>query len=412
MGSGTKKAAAVNLRVNANPHWRDTLSKKTAATSAIQITSAPALLVAFELGEESWLLGLSRGFGERVLRRRIPARDTNAVLREVARARQQLELDGDALVHSCYEAGRDGFWLHRFLEAHGIANVVVDSASIEVNRRKKRAKTDRLDVVGLLDLLARHLAGSHKRPFSVVSVPSVEAEDLRHLGRELKLAKKDRTRISNRMKGLLANHGLVLSSRRDLRQQIERLRMWDGAELPRFLEARLLRYADDFEAHAARIRALEQERRQLLREERSHTSMEKVWRLLELKGVGIETAWCYGMELFGWRQFANRKQVGSLAGLTPTPHDSGQSERERGIGKDGSRWVRGVAIEQAWAWLRFQPDSELSQWYQSRFGGGSKRLRKIGIVALARKLLIALWRFVEFGEVPAGAALSTRQRLA
>jgi transposase len=336
MGSGTKKAAAVNLRVNANPHWRDTLSKKTAATSAIQITSAPALLVAFELGEESWLLGLSRGFGERVLRH----------------------------------------------------------------------------VVGLLDLLARHLAGSHKRPFSVVSVPSVEAEDLRHLGRELKLAKKDRTRISNRMKGLLANHGLVLSSRRDLRQQIERLRMWDGAELPRFLKARLLRYADDFEAHAARIRALEQERRQLLREERSHTSMEKVWRLLELKGVGIETAWCYGMELFGWRQFANRKQVGSLAGLTPTPHDSGQSERERGIGKDGSRWVRGVAIEQAWAWLRFQPDSELSQWYQSRFGGGSKRLRKIGIVALARKLLIALWRFVEFGEVPAGAAPSTRQRLA
>ncbi len=136
-----------------------------------------------------------------------------------------------------------------------------------------------------------------------------------------------------------------------------------------------------------------------------------MWRLLELRGVGIETAWCYGTEFFGWRKFANRKQVGSLAGLTPTPHDSGKKETERGIGKDGSRWIRGVAIEQAWAWLRFQPDSALSQWYQSRFGGGSKRLRKIGIVALARKLLIALWRFVEFGLVPEGALISARVRL-
>jgi transposase len=188
--------------------------------------------------------------------------------------------------------------------------------------------------------------------------------------------------------------------------------MWNDEELPRLLKQRLLRYAADFESHSCRIKELEQERRALLRDDRSHASMAKVWRLLELKGVGIETAWCYGMEFFGWRKFANRKQVGSLAGLTPTPHDSGKSETERGIGKDGSRWIRGVAIEQAWAWLRFQPESQLSQWYQSRFGGGSKRLRKIGIVALARKLLIALWRFVEFGVVPEGAITSQRLRLA
>ena len=200
MGSGREEAAAVHLLVTTQR--RDAMSKYTATTSTIQITSAPILLLAFELGEESWLLGFSRGFGEKVLRRKIPARDTAALMREIARAKEQLELADDASVHTCYEAGRDGFWLHRFLEAHGVENSVIDSASIEVNRRKRRAKTDRLDVVGLLDLLARHLAGSHKPPFSVVSVPSLEDEDLRHLGRELKLAKKDRTRISNRIKGL------------------------------------------------------------------------------------------------------------------------------------------------------------------------------------------------------------------
>jgi len=387
------------------------MSTHTATTSGNQITATPILLLAFELGEESWLLGFSKGFGEKVLRRKIAARDRAALMREIARAKEQLDLVDATRVQSCYEAGRDGFWLHRFLEAEGVANCVIDSASIEVNRRKKRAKTDRLDVVGLLDLLARHLAGSHKPPFSVVSVPSLEEEDLRHLGRELKLAKKDRTRISNRIKGLLANYGLTLKTRRGMRAQIEGLRMWNGSQLPPQLRQRLLRYADDFEAQSGRIKELEQERRALLRNPERSGSMDKVWRLLELKGVGIETAWCYGTEFFGWRNFANRRQVGSLAGLTPTPHHSGQKETECGIGKDGSRWIRGVAIEQAWAWLRFQPDSELSQWYQSRFGGGSKRLRKIGIVALARKLLIALWRFVEFALVPNGAVISKRVRL-
>jgi transposase len=368
-------------------------------------------MLAFELGEGSWLLGFSAGFGGRVLRRKIVSRDTAALEREIARARSELGLPGETPVWSCYEAGRDGFWLHRYLGSRGVDNLVIDSASIEVNRRKRRAKTDRLDVVGLIDLLARHLAGSHKPPFSVVTVPAVEDEDLRHLGRELKLVKKDRTRISNRIKGLLANQGLVLEGRKDMKRQIEGMRLWNGEPLPRFTRDRLLRYVADYGYHTQRMKVLEQERKELLRSEEPGESVEKVWRLLHLRGVGIETAWCYGMEFFGWRQFRNRKQVGSLAGLTPTPHDSGKSERERGIGKDGSRWIRGVAIEQAWAWLRFQPDSELSQWYRARFGGGSKRLRKIGIVALARKLLIALWRFVECGLVPEGAVLTQRVRL-
>jgi transposase len=388
------------------------MSTCTATASRIESTApARVLLLAFELGENGWLLGFSPGFGEKVLRRKIAARDTAALMREIRRAKAHFQLGDEVAVRSCYEAGRDGFWLHRFLEAQGIGNVVIDSASIEVNRRKRRAKTDRLDVVGLLDLLARHWAGSHKAPFSVVSVPSPVDEDLRHLGRELKLVKKDRTRISNRIKGLLANVGLVLDGHRDMKGQLERLRLWNGEPLAQRLKARLLRYAADYELHSARIRALEHERRALLRGEEAGASVAKVWRMLELKGVGIETAWCYGTEFFGWRDFANRRQVGSLAGLTPTPHDSGTQEREKGIGKDGSRWVRGVAIEQAWAWLRFQPESALSQWYQSRFGGGSKRMRKIGIVALARKLLIALWRYVEFGELPEGAVRTPRVRL-
>jgi transposase len=370
------------------------------------------LLLAFELGEEAWLLGFSVGTGGKVLRRKIPSRDTDSLLREVARAKEHFGLGRDAVVRSCYEAGRDGFWLHRFLVSNGIGNVVIDSASIEVNRRKKRAKTDRLDVIALVDLLWRHVAGSRKAPFAVVTVPAVEDEDLRHLGRELKLLKKDRTRISNRIKGLLANNGLVLCGRTKLAAQIEGLRLWNGDALPPQLRARLLRYARDFDYHSDRIEWLERERKQMLQSEARCASHEKVLRLLELRSVGIETAWCYGMEFFGWRKFQNRKQVGSLAGLTPTPHGSGQLDVEQGIGKDGSRWVRGVAIEQAWAWLRFQPESVLSQWYQSRFGGGSKRLRKIGIVALARKLLIALWRFVEFDEWPEGAVAKVRMRLA
>jgi transposase len=344
------------------------------------------------------------------LRRKLTSRDTQAVLNEIARARKKLGLGREVRVVSCYEAGRDGFWLHRFLEAQGIENLVMDSASIEVNRRKKRAKTDRLDVVKLLGLLARHLAGEEK-VFSIVTVPSVAEEDLRQIGRELKLLKKDRTRISNRMKGLLANQGLVIDRRKALGEQLERLRLWNGEPLPAHLQERLDHYAEDFAYHTERIRRLAQKRRELMRA-RGSAAVEKVWRLFSLRGIGIESSWIQGTEFFGWREFHNGKQVGSLAGLTPTPFDSGTKAREQGIGKDGSRWVRGVAIEQAWMWLRFQPESELSKWYERRFGYGSKRLRKIGIVALARKLLIALWHWVEHGVIPEGAVLKTDLRLA
>jgi transposase len=212
------------------------------------------------------------------------------------------------------------------------------------------------------------------------------------------------------MKGLLANQGLTLNLRQGLRGQLERMRLWDGSPLPPGLRGRLERYVGDYEALAARIDALEAQRRRIVREEQGPV-LDKVRQLYTLQAVGINTAWAYGTEFFGWRDFRNGKQVGSMAGLTPTPFDSGQSDHEQGIGKDGSRWIRGAAIEFAWGWLRFQPQSALSQWYQRRFGHGSKRLRKIGIVALARKLLVALWRFLETGVIPEGALLKTELRL-
>jgi transposase len=368
------------------------------------------MMLAMELGEAGWLLGFASAYGQKPLRRKIASRDQKALLREIEWAKAKLGLEAETRVVSCYEAGRDGFWLHRFLLAQGVESLVVDSASIEVNRKKRRAKTDRVDLVALLDLLGRHLAGSAKPVWSVVRVPSVEDEDRRHLHRELKLAKKDRTRVSHRMKGLLANNGLTLDLRGDLNSQLDAMRQWDGSPLPPGLRGRLERYLEEYRYFTRRIQDLEAERRRILREEQSPV-LDQVLQLYSLKAVGINTAWVCVTELFGWREFRNRKQVGSMTGLTPTPFGSGKADREQGIGKDGSRWVRGAAIEFAWGWLRFQPESELSKWYERRFAQGSKRLRKIGIVALARKLMIALWRFLETGVIPEGALLKTDLRL-
>jgi transposase len=368
------------------------------------------LFLSFELGEDRWTLSFTSGFGEQVLRRSVRGRDCEAVLREMRGVKERLGLAPGCRVVSCYEAGRDGFWLHRFLEAQGIENRVVDSSSIEVSRRKRRAKTDRLDGESLLDLLLRHQAGSRKKVWSVVRVPTVEQEDRRHLHRELTSAKRDRTRVTNRMKGLLANQGLTLDLKKDVPTQLSALRQWDGSPLPPGLRSRLGREWERVVFYTGLIEHLEAERRALLRRGED-AAIEKVLQLNGLRGIGVNSAWLYVMELFGWRELRNRREVGGILGLTPTPHDSGQSERERGMSKAGNRHVRAMAIEIAWGWLRFQPDSALSQWYQRRFGSGSKRVRKIGIVALARKLMIELWRSLETGVLPEGAALKSDVRI-
>jgi transposase len=363
----------------------------------------PTLYLAFELGKNTWKLGFTIGVAQPPRERTIPAGALDMLQQEITRAKQRFGLPADAGVVSCYEAGRDGFWLHRYLVAQGVTNHVIDSASIEVNRRQRRAKTDRLDVHKLLTMLLRHRAGE-KKVWSVVRVPSVAEEDRRQLHRELTTAKQDRTRVLNRMQGLLAGYGVQLALQGDVATQLEQAQQWDGSPLPAALLRRLKRAWQQVGFLTTHIQTLEAERRALLRR-REDPAVEQVRQLFTLRGIGVNSAWLYVMEFFAWRDFQTPKQVGALAGLTPTPYQSGQSRRELGIAKAGNRHIRAMAIEIAWAWRRFQPHSALSQWYERRFGAGSARLRKLGIVALARKLLIALWRFLKTGALPEGAVL-------
>ena len=363
------------------------------------------LFLAFELGQNTWKLGFTIGMAQQPRERTIPAGALETLQQESARAKQRFGLPEDARVVSCYEAGRDGFWLHRALVAHGVQNHVIDSASIEVNRRQRRAKTDRLDVRKLLMLLLRHSAGEQK-VWSVVRVPSVEEEDRRQLHREMLTATQDRTRVINRIKGLLAGHGVQLALEGAVDAQLDQVHQWDGAPLPSALLSRLKRAWQQVCFLTTQIQTLEAERRALWRR-REDPVIDQVRQLFTLRGIGVNSAWLYVMEFFAWRDFQTPKQVGALAGLTPTPYQSGQSRRELGIAKAGNRHIRAMAIEIAWAWCRFQPASALSQWYERRFGAGSARLRKLGIVALARKRLIALWRFLKTGGLPEGAVLKT-----
>jgi transposase len=286
-----------------------------------------------------------------------------------------------------------------------VDNLVVDSASIEVNRRAKQAKTDHLDLGKLLTMLMRYHAGE-KKVWSVVHVPTVSVEDNRHLHRELADLKDQRTQHINRIKGYLANQGICMSVQDDFPEQLKRLHIWNGDPLPPGLQTRLLCEFQSFQLVQQQIQILEKERKDAIRHS-SQPDVEQVRKLLRLRGIGMNCAWLYVMEFFSWRAFRNRRQVGALAGLTPLPHQSGEEDHELGISKIGNRHIRAMAIEIAWIWLRYQPDSGLSRWYQRRFGKGSKRLHKIGIVALARKLLIEIWRYLEFDMIPPGAALKT-----
>ena len=370
-------------------------------TVSTDYSTADTLYLAFELSQEKWKLGFTCGVGQPVWKRVVPGGDVLALGKQICLAKERFGLSESCRVVSCYEAGRDGFWLHRWLLVDQIENRVVDSASIEVNRRAKRAKTDRLDVEKLVTMLVRFEAGE-KKMWSVVHVPSPEVEDQRHLHRELHTLKVDRTRHINRIKGLLAGQGVRMPVHADFLSSLDEVRLWDGSPLPAGLRARLEQeYACLTFVHE-QIQAREAERREMLRTS-SDASVAQVRQLLRLRGIGENSAWLFVMEFFGWRGFRNRRQVGALAGLTPTPYQSGDEWHELGISKAGNRPLRGMAIEIAWSWLRYQPDSALSRWYLDRFGQGSKRMRKIGIVALARKLLVALWRYLEYGEIPAGA---------
>ncbi|QIE29660.1 IS110 family transposase ISGdi7 (plasmid) [Caballeronia sp. SBC2] len=326
------------------------------------------------------------------------AGDTAAVAMAIAKARARCRLAADAPVRSCYEAGRDGFWLHRWLTDQGIVNLVVDPASIEVNRRARRAKTDRLVSDKLLSMLMRYYGGE-RRVWAVARIPTPEQEDERRMHRELGRLRQERTAHSNRIRSLLVLHNL----------RVERIggrawaRWWaqQAGQLLPGLRAEIEREFERLSLVARQIRTLEAQQKQQV-----HSGAQPVIALLaRLAGIGTGSAWTLVKELFGWRQFRNRREVAGCLGLAPTPYESGTSEVELGISKAGNKRARWLMVELAWSWLRFQPASQLSQWFNERFAGGGKRVRRIGIVALARRLAIALWRYLEQGELPLGARL-------
>jgi len=281
------------------------------------------LYMAIELSNEKWKLGFTIGFGQAPRLRDVHARDLMALIQEVTLAKRRFGLSENALVRSCYEAGRDGFWLHRFLLTRDVTNLVVDSASIEVNRRKRRAKTDRLDVGKLLTMLLRYYQGEGK-VWSIVHPPSPDDEDQRQLHRELKALKTERTHYINQVKGLLASQGVAFPFQKDFLSRLARVRIWDGSPLPAVLQARLRRDHERYELVQRQIHQLEGERAEGIRTSTA-SAVEQVRQLLRLKGIGVESAWLYVMEFFAWRDFHNPREIGSLAGLTPTPFASGES---------------------------------------------------------------------------------------
>ena len=276
--------------------------------------------------------------------------------------------------------------------------MIVDSSSIEVNRRLRRAKADNLDAVSLVGLLIRYCEGETK-VWSTVGVPDPLDEDQRHLHRELDQLRRERTSHSNRVRGLLATIGVKFKGNDFSAAVLDLLRQWNDEPLPAGLKQRLLREFERMELLARQIKAMEVEQAPQICDDKTR-NVEKVRTLMGLKGVGQTTASILVYEFFGWRQFANRRELAGLAGLTPTPYQSGDSNLEQGISKAGNAMIRWIMVEVSWSWLRFQPESALAKWYQRRFASGTSRMKRIGTVALARKLLIALWRYVEHGEVP------------
>ncbi len=358
------------------------------------------LYMAMELSNRSWKLGF--GNGSKLRRKSIVARDRGSLLEEVSQAKQKLKLPADASVVCCFEAGRDGHWLYRWLESEGFTVLEIDSSSIETARGRKHVKTDRVDVEKLLDLLIRHHCFGLRRAFRVVRVPSSEAEAGQRLHREDGYLLRQRTRISNRIKGLLIAQGVGdVSLRGDFSARLDQLRLWNGAGLSAELKRELCRMQLQYALFDGQLRELAAAYAEELL---ADTPLSQKRRRLErLKSIGAKSSRVLSAEAFAWRQFDNTRQVGGFSGLTPTPSQSGDIATEQGISKAGNRRVRRVMIEVAWLWLRWQPDSELSRWFDRRFAHGGKRLRRIGIVALARKLFVALWRYVEQGVIPEGA---------
>lgn len=365
-------------------------------------TGTPTLHMALDLGRRWWTVGFVLP-GDRDARLyRITGGDREALLGLIERQRSKL---GEATVRivSCYEAGRDGFWLDRWLKAHGVDNRIIDPASLEVPRRRQRVKTDKVDTVGLLRVLLRLDRGETELT-RVVWVPDPAVEDARRRSRERERLVRERTAHRNRIRGLLATQGVsdIKPGTRGWLDRLEGARSGDGRRLGPALMAEIRREAERLAVVERQITAVETESRAELDGDTALAAGAR--RLKRLKGIGEIFAGGLMHEAF-WRDFHNRRQVGASFGLVPWPWDSGDVHRDRPISKVGNRRARTLAIECAWMWVFHQPSSVLSQWWRERYAGGGKRLRKIGIVAVARKLMIALWRYLTQGLIPEGAVV-------
>lgn len=364
------------------------------------------IFVAIELSQKTWLITLHSPDQDRFSRHKLEGGDHGGLLAliEKVRVRVRERLGSTPRVVSCYEAGYDGFWLHRLLEAARITNCVFDAASIAVEQRSRRAKTDRIDGELLLRTLMAHLRGE-PRVVRIVRVPSVEQEDTRRSSRERDRLVKEQTGHTNRIKALLRLSGMAVGNprRRDWLAWLERQRDWRDQPLPPHVLAEVKREHARLMLVRQQLATLEQAQAEKASPVPAPTA-ERQDHLQRLKALGPAFTATLVNELF-YKDFRNRREVASYCGLTPSPWKSGGIDREQGISKAGNRRARHKALELAWLWLRHQGDSALSRWFRARTANAGKRAKRIAIVALARKLIVALWRYLTSGLIPEQATM-------
>jgi transposase len=388
----------------------ETIADRPAEPTAVR-TDLGAIFVSLELSRCSWVVTALLPGGERMSRHTVPGGDIAGLLDRFSQlwGKAQARTGRHFPIIVIQEAGLDGFWIHRALEKQGIESHVVDPASIATSRRRRRAKTDRLDGETLVRALLAFKRGE-PRVCAMVKAPSPEDEDRRRITRERKVLICERVEHVNRIKGLFFAQGIrgYEPLRRDRRARLEELRTGDGRDLPPHLKAQILRELDRLELTLAQIKAVEAERDAALAEEPQHREMPATAKmLLGIKGIGPEFAallWSEGL----FRHFDNRRQVAAYAGLAPTPWQSGAVSREQGVSRAGNPRLRSTMIQLAWLWLGHQPQSALTRWFRERVERNGGRLRKTAIVALARKLLVALWKYVSSGVVIEGAAMTPK----
>lgn len=373
-------------------------------------TDLGAIFVSLELSRSRWLItSLSPGGGEKMSQHSVAGADVAGLLGRLAglREKARLRLGEDFPIVCIQEAGLDGFWIHRLLSGQGIESFVVDPASIAVSRRKRRAKTDKIDGEALVRTLLAYKRGE-PRVCAMVWAPTPDEEDRRRLSRERSVLTAERVEHVNRIKGLLFAQGVFDYEplRRDRRRRLDELSTGDGRALPDHLKRQIVRELDRLELLIAQLGAVEAERDALLAAQDQADWSAPARNLLRLRGLGQELAavlWLEGL----YKRFDNRRQVAAYAGLAPSPWKSGQVDHEQGVSKAGNPRLRTIMIQASWLWLRHQPNSALTLWFLDRVQQNKGRVRKVMITALARKLLVALWAFTTTGLVPQGALLKT-----